>query len=77
MKLKPADQDRLDNEPWLRPFIEDGDVMLGQAQKRFQDATRAASAEVRIQHRELFARMLTASGLETTALQTTSKDPQT
>jgi hypothetical protein len=68
MKLTAAEQHRLGREPWLEAFIEPGDVTLDQADKRYRDATRAAWAELRAQHRDVYKRMK-VRGLETTALQ--------
>ncbi len=69
-EITVAEQDRLDNEPWLEPFIEDDDTSLDQAIERYTRAQAAARAELRATGRAVYERMVTAEGYETTAVQT-------
>lgn len=69
-RLSPADRGVLVDEPWLEAFLEDGDTGLDGARARYHRAIAAARAEIRAGGLTLFARMRTADGHETTALQT-------
>ena len=67
-RLSAAARVELDAEPWLEPFVEDGENSLDAARERYGRAVIAARAELRGQ--TIYRRMRTAAGHETTALQT-------
>ena len=67
-KAKSVDlEDALEQEPWLRPWIEEGDEDLIQARVRFKQAERAA--EFRMAREGItYRRRLEKGGVLTTAL---------
>lgn len=64
----------LEKRPWLRPFVEDGDQSLAPAERRWNEAVELAMAELEKLGIEIYKRMKTAGGMETTALVVTGKE---
>ena len=58
----------LDREPWLRPFIEDGDKDLELARRRFEQAETAALEQLELEGTTAFRRLEKTGGILTTAL---------
>jgi hypothetical protein len=58
----------LAERPWLRPFIESGDVDLEAAEKRWEDCQRRSRLALRARGVELHRRVRGRNGLSTTAL---------
>lgn len=75
--LSPTDKAELEKQPWLEPFIEDGDTDLQPARERYRKAMAACKAELRAAGAAIYRRMRTANGHETTALQTTALQTHT
>jgi hypothetical protein len=72
-RLSPTDRAKLDEHPWLEPFIADGDTSLEPARERYGKVMAEARAELRAAGATLYRRIRTANGHETTALQTHPK----
>lgn len=69
-------RDGLKNRPWLEPFIEAGDENLEPAETRWREAVDLAIRQLEEMGVEVFERMLTADGLETTALIVAEREPR-
>ena len=72
--LTGADLDFLEESPWIGAFIEDGDTDLGDAIGRCVEALSAARAE--LSKSDVSERMVTAGGLETTALRPSTAESE-
>jgi hypothetical protein len=60
--------DELAAAPWLRPFVEDGDVDLEPARRRWELCQRGSRLALRARGVELHRRVRGRNGLYTTAL---------
>jgi hypothetical protein len=73
-ELLAAFAGELDESPWLRAFVSDGDTSLDEAERRWRDAVAAAKVELRAKGVELHRRMTTRHGLQTTCLAMTTEE---
>jgi hypothetical protein len=60
--------DELDEAPWLRVWVEDGDESLVEARQRFDECVREATVALRARGVEVRSLVVTADGVETTML---------
>jgi hypothetical protein len=67
-ELLAAFADELDEAPWLRVWVEDGDESLVEARQRFDQCVDEAMVSLRARGVEVRSLVVTAGGIETTML---------
>jgi hypothetical protein len=60
--------DEIDEAPWLRVWVEDGDDSLVEARQRFEECVSEALVHLRARGVEVRSLAVTADGVETTML---------
>jgi hypothetical protein len=60
--------DEIDQEPWLRPWLADGDESLVEARQRLGECVREATVALGARGIEVRSLAVTADGVETTML---------